>query len=124
MVRLKMGKDFQRGSTTDHIAGRGGALLDAQWSNDGSKFAFVSGSRDHKEAHLQIANTRTGKVSSIHKEVTDTYYESGVRAENWRVLFDSNDIRATKKVGTDRAFLFLWRRAGLPTDLPQTEKIP
>ena len=92
MVRLKMGKDFQRGSTTDHIAGRGGALLDAQWSNDGSKFAFVSGSRDHKEAHLQIADTRTGKVSSIHKEVTDTYYESGVRAENWRVLFDSNEF--------------------------------
>ncbi len=92
MVRLKMGKDFQRGTTTDHIAGRGGVLLDAQWSNDGSKFAFVSGSRDHKEAHLQIADARTGKVSSIHKEVVDTYYESGVRAENWRVLFDSNEF--------------------------------
>ena len=35
LVRLKMGKDFQRGTTTDHIAGRGGVLLDAQWSNDG-----------------------------------------------------------------------------------------
>ncbi len=92
MVRLKMGKDFQRGSTTDHIAGRDGVLLDAQWSEDGSKFAFVSGSRDHKEAHLQIADTRTGNVSSIHKEVVDTYYESGVRAENWRVLFDSNEF--------------------------------
>ncbi|MDG1955219.1 MAG: DPP IV N-terminal domain-containing protein [Polaribacter sp.] len=92
MVRLKMEKDFQRGSTTDHIAGRGGVLLDAQWSKDGSKFAFVSGSRDHKEAHLQIADSRTGRVSSIHKEVVDTYYESGVRAENWRVLFDSNEF--------------------------------
>jgi hypothetical protein len=39
-------------------------------------------------------------------------------------LFDLNDIRATKKVGTDRAFFFLWCRAALPTDLPQTEKIP
>jgi dipeptidyl aminopeptidase/acylaminoacyl peptidase len=92
VVRLKMDKDFQRGTTTDHIAGRGGELLDAQWSKDGSKFAFVSGSRDHKEAHLQIADTRTGKVSSIHKEVVDTYYESGVNAENWRVLFDSNEF--------------------------------
>ena len=92
LVRLKMGKDFQRGTTTDHIAGRGGVLLDAQWSNDGSKFAFVSGSRDHKEAHLQIADSKTGRVSSIHKEVVDTYYESGVRAENWRVLFDSNEF--------------------------------
>ena len=52
-----MKKDFQRGSTTDHIAGRRrNVLLDAQWSKDGSKFAFVSGSRDHKEAHLQVAN--------------------------------------------------------------------
>lgn len=92
MVRLKMDKDFQRGSTTDHIAGRGGVLLDAQWSEDGSKFAFVSGSRDHKEAHLQIADSRTGKVSSIHKEVVDTYYESGDQGENWRVLFDSNEF--------------------------------
>lgn len=91
-VRLKMDKDLQRGTTTDHIAGRGGILLDAQWNKDGSQFAFVSGSRDHKEAHLQIADTRTGKVTSIHKEVVDTYYESGVNAENWRVLFDSNEF--------------------------------
>jgi dipeptidyl aminopeptidase/acylaminoacyl peptidase len=91
-VRLKMDKDFQRGSTTDHIAGRGGILLDAQWKKDGSEFAFVSGSRDHKIAHLQIANTNTGTVRSIHKETVDTYYESGVNAENWSVLFDSNEF--------------------------------
>jgi len=91
-VRLKMDKDFQRGSTTDHIAGRGGILLDAQWKVDGSEFAFVSGSRGHKIAHLQIANTKTGVVRSIHKETVATYYESGVNAENWRVLFDSNEF--------------------------------
>lgn len=91
-VRLKMAKDFQRGSTTDHIAGRGGILLDAQWKADGSEFAFVSGSRDHKIAHLQIANTKTGTVKSIHKETVDTYYESGVNVENWKVLFDSNEF--------------------------------
>tara|TARA_R110001599_G_scaffold60085_4_gene167032 strand:- start:1280 stop:3463 length:2184 start_codon:yes stop_codon:yes gene_type:complete len=107
VVRLKMDKDFQRGTTTDHIAGRGGELLDAQWSKDGSKFAFVSGSRDHKEAHLQIADTRTGKVSSIHKEVVDTYYESGVNAENWKVLFDSNEfIWYSEK--TDWGHLYLY----------------
>jgi hypothetical protein len=91
-VRLKMDKDFQRGSTTDHIAGRNNELLDAQWNKEGTKFAFVSGSRDHKIAHLQIANTITGAVASIHKEVVDTYYESGVNTENWRVLFDSNEF--------------------------------
>jgi dienelactone hydrolase len=92
VVRLKMPADFQRGTTTDHVAGRGGILLDAQWKNDGSKFAFVSSSRDHKIAHLQIADALTGNVESIHKEEVDTYYESGVNQENWKVLFDSNEF--------------------------------
>jgi len=91
-VRLKMNKDFQRGSTTDHIADWNNELLDAQWNKEGTKFAFVSGSRDHKIAHLQIADTQTGAVTSIHKEEVATYYESGVNAENWRVLFDSNEF--------------------------------
>ncbi len=91
-VRLKMNRDLQRGTTTDHIAGWDNTLLDAQWNDEGTKFAFVSGSRDHKIAHLQIADAYTGKVESIHKEEVDTYYESGVDAENWRVLFDSNEF--------------------------------
>ena len=91
-VRLKMNKDFQRGTTTDHIAGWDNELLDAQWKKDGSQFAFVSGSRDHKIAHLQIANSNTGEVTSIHKEEVATFYESGVNAENWKVLFDSNEF--------------------------------
>ena len=91
-VRLKMDKDFQRGSTTDHIADRNSILLDAQWNKEGTKFAFVSGSRDHKIAHLQIADATTGAVESIHKEEVATYYESGVDSENWSVLFDSNEF--------------------------------
>ena len=92
IVKLKMKNDFQRSTTTDHIAGRGGELLDTQWSNDSSKLAFISSSRDHKEAHLQIADSKTGNVRSVFKENVDTYYESGVRAENWKVLFDSNEF--------------------------------
>jgi dipeptidyl aminopeptidase/acylaminoacyl peptidase len=92
IVRLKMAPDLQRGSTTDHIADRSNELLDAQWSEEGTKFAFVSGSRDHKIAHLQIADANTGIVTSIHKEEVDTYYESGVNHENWKVLFDSNEF--------------------------------
>ncbi|MCG1036007.1 S9 family peptidase [Polaribacter sargassicola] len=91
-VRLKMDADFQRGTTTDHIANRRNELLDAQWNKEGTKFAFVSGSRDHKVAHLQIADANTGVVKSIHKEEVDTYYESGVNNENWQVLFDSNEF--------------------------------
>ena len=91
-VRLKMEKDFQRGTTTDHIADRNNELLDAQWNKEGSKFAFVSSSRDHKIAHLQIADAQTGIVTSIHKEKVATFYESGVNNENWKVLFDSNEF--------------------------------
>ena len=92
ITKLKMKNDFQRSTTTDHIAGRGGELLDTQWSEDSSKLAFISSSRDHKEAHLQIADSKTGNVYSVHKENVDTYYESGVRSENWKVLFDSNEF--------------------------------
>ena len=92
IIKLKMKNDFQRSTTTDHIAGRGGELLDAQWSEDSSKLAFISSSRDHKEAHLQIADSKNGIVRSVFKENVDTYYESGLRAENWRVLFDSDEF--------------------------------
>jgi len=92
IVKLQMDNDFQRSTTTDHIAGRGGELLDSQWSEDSSKLAFISSSRDHKEAHLQIADSKTGEVTSIFKEIVETYYESGLRAENWRVLFDTNEF--------------------------------
>ena len=106
-VRLKMEKDFQRGTTTDHIAGRNNELLDAQWNKKGTKFAFVSNSRDHKIAHLQIADAQTGAVTSVHKEVVATYYESGVNAENWKVLFDSNEfIWYSEK--TDWGHLYLY----------------
>lgn len=92
IIKLKMKNDFQRSTTTDHIAGRGGELLDAQWSKDGTKLAFVSSTRDHKEAHLQIADAKTGNITSIFKENAETYYESGVRSENWKVLFETNEF--------------------------------
>ena len=92
IIKFKMNNDFQRSTTTDHIAGRDGEFLDTQWSDDSSKLAFISTSRDHKEAHLQIADSKTGDVFSLFKENVKTYYESGVRAQNWKVLFDSNEF--------------------------------
>ena len=92
IVRLNMENDFQRSTTTDHIAGRDGELLDTQWNEDGSKLAFISSSRDHKMANLKIANTKSGQVSSVFKETVDTYYESGLGSENWKVLFDSDEF--------------------------------
>jgi dipeptidyl aminopeptidase/acylaminoacyl peptidase len=92
VVRLKMGPDAQRSTTTDHIAGRGGKLLDAQWKEDGSKLAFVSTSRDHKTVTLRVADTETGEVRDILTESTNTFFESGFREANWRVIFESNQV--------------------------------
>lgn len=91
MVRLQMPPDAHRSTTTDHIAGRGGVFLDVQWREDGSQLAFVSSSRDHKVATLRIADAETGEVRDVLEERVETYYESGVRAENWHVLFDTDE---------------------------------
>ena len=92
ITNLKMGRDFQRSTTTDHIADRDGTLLDANFSADSKKLAFISSTRDHKVAHLKIADVKTGNIKSIYKEITKTYYESGVSGENWRVFFKSNEF--------------------------------
>ena len=92
IIKFKMGRDYQRSTTTDHIADWDGTLLDANFSDDGKKLAFISSTRDHKEAHLQIADVKTGNIKSVYTEVTKTYYESGVSGENWRVFFDSNEF--------------------------------
>ncbi len=92
IIKFKMGRDFQRSTTTDHIADWDGTLLDANFSDDSEKLAFISSTRDHKEAHLQIADVETGEIKSVYTEVTKTYYESGVSSENWRVFFDSNEF--------------------------------
>lgn len=92
IIKLDMEPDFQRSTTTDHIAGRGGEFLDVEWYEDGSKLAFVSSSRDHKIAELKVADAKTGSVESILKEEVATYFESGVRMRNWHVLEKTNEV--------------------------------
>ncbi len=91
-VRLELPSDYHRGTTTDHIADWDGTFLDVQWSEDSQQLAFVSSSRDHKDAWLRVANSETGQVQEILHEHVPTYYESGVGAENWRVLFETNEV--------------------------------
>jgi dipeptidyl aminopeptidase/acylaminoacyl peptidase len=92
LVRLRMPPDAHRSTITDHIAGRGGDLLDAEWSEDGTKLAFVSSSRDHKIAHLKVADANTGAVRPVLREEAETYFESGNRMVNWHVLHESNEV--------------------------------
>lgn len=92
VLRLDMPPDPHRSTTTDHVADWGGKFLDVRWSDDTNQIAFISSSRDHKTATLRIADTKTGAVRDVLEEVTETYYESGVDAENWDVLFESEEV--------------------------------
>ena len=92
MVRLRMPPDPHRSSITDHVAGRGGVLLDTEWSADGAQLAFVSNSRDHKHARLRVADPGTGAVRDVLDETEENFFESGSGTVNWRVLQASNEV--------------------------------
>jgi dipeptidyl-peptidase-4 len=92
IVRLQMPPDQHRSTITDHIALRTGELADAEWSQDSSKLAFVSVSRDHKHVVLRMADPDTGKVRDVLEERVDTFFESGFNQVNWHVLPESNEV--------------------------------
>ena len=88
VVRLGMPADQHRSTVCDHVY-CGGTFADVEWKDDSSGFAFVSSSRDHKEARVRWADATTGEVRNLFEEVEDTFFESG---GNWRVLSAANQI--------------------------------
>ena len=92
VVRLRMSPDPHRSSITDHVAGPGGVLLDAEWSRDGSQLAFLSNSRDHKHARLRVADPETGAVRDVLDETEENFFESGSGTVNWRVLKETGEV--------------------------------
>ncbi|PKP29906.1 MAG: S9 family peptidase [Bacteroidetes bacterium HGW-Bacteroidetes-17] len=91
VVRLKMNPDQHRSSITDHIAS-GNGIADLQWSNDSKQLAFLSNSRDHKEAWLRTADPTTGEVKTVFYEIEETFFESGAGKWNWYVMKESNEF--------------------------------
>lgn len=91
VTRLKLPPDAHRSSVCDHVT-CDGDFEDVQWSADARQLAFVSSSRDHKQAVLRIADVATGAVRDVLEERVATQYESGFDANNWYVLFDSNEV--------------------------------
>ncbi|MCP4710419.1 MAG: prolyl oligopeptidase family serine peptidase [Planctomycetes bacterium] len=89
VVRLQMPPDAHRSTISDHVAS-GTTWLDVEWSEDSTKLAFVSSSRDHKEAKLRIADPLTGTVRDIMEEKVDTFFESGNDKVNWHILAETN----------------------------------
>ncbi len=91
VVRLKMSADAHRSTLCDHVV-CGGVWADVQWSSDSAQLAFVSSSRDHKEAKLRVADPMTGNVREVLEEKVETFFESGNGRVNWRFLAASNEI--------------------------------
>jgi dipeptidyl aminopeptidase/acylaminoacyl peptidase len=92
VVRLQMPPDAHRSTVSDHIACEG-SLCDAQWYPDGSHFAFVSSSRDHKSAWFRVADAKTGEVRTLFEEKMPTQVGDAALNEHlWRVLPASNEL--------------------------------
>jgi dipeptidyl aminopeptidase/acylaminoacyl peptidase len=91
VLRLKMPPDQHRSTQCDDVSCFGG-WEDVQWAPDAKTLAFVSSSRDHKDAWLRVANTKTGAVREVMHEHMPTWFESGINAINWRYLPQSNEI--------------------------------
>ena len=90
VIRLKLAPDPRRGTLCDDIS-CGDSFDDNEWSPDSTKLAFVSTSRDHKEAKFRIADTATGDVRDVFEEVVKTQYESGQGTINWKYLPATNE---------------------------------
>ncbi len=89
-TRLKMEPDDRRGTLCDDIS-CSGSFDDNEWSPDSTKLAFVSSSRDHKEAKFRIADAATGDVRDVFEEKVATQYESGQGEINWRYFPATNE---------------------------------
>jgi dipeptidyl aminopeptidase/acylaminoacyl peptidase len=77
---------------SDHIA-CGGSICDVQWYPDGSHLAFISSSRDHKNAWFRVADARTGEVRTLFEERSATQVGDASLTENlWRILPASNEL--------------------------------
>lgn len=90
VIELKIPADARRGTLCDDISCTG-AFDDNEFSPDSSTLAFVSSSRDHKQAKFRIANTATGDVREVFEEVVPTQYESGQGAINWKYFPATNE---------------------------------
>ncbi|MEO5815070.1 MAG: DPP IV N-terminal domain-containing protein [Gemmatimonadaceae bacterium] len=91
VIRFQMPADEHRSTLCDDISCNGG-FTDVEWYPDGSHVAFVSSSRDHKQARLRIADATTGAIRDVMEETVPTQYESGNSMTNWRVLPASNEV--------------------------------
>lgn len=93
-TRLQVDPDHQRASNCCGLV-RNGEWVDNEWSEDSSKLAFVSTSRDYKDVKLRMADPTTGELEEIFEDRDDIFFESNLTSRgvpNWRILHDSNEF--------------------------------
>ncbi|MDZ4674243.1 MAG: DPP IV N-terminal domain-containing protein [Gemmatimonadota bacterium] len=92
VTRLQMPPDAHRSTVSDHIA-CGGGVCDLQWYPDGSQVAFISSSRDHKQAWFRIADARTGAVRTVLEERSATQIgDASLPEDLWQVLPGTQEL--------------------------------
>ena len=108
VVRLKMPPDQHRSTLCDDVSCRGGSGWDdVQWSEDGTKLAFVSTSRDHRQEWVRIADAATGDVREVMTESAPKFFESGNDKVNWKYLSKTNELLwFSEKSGWGHMYLF------------------
>jgi dipeptidyl aminopeptidase/acylaminoacyl peptidase len=92
VIRLKLSPDPHRSTLCDDVRCRGSEWEDVEWSADSSRVAFVSTTRDHKQANLRLADAATGSIRDILEEKVSTQFESGQGRVNWHYLADTNEV--------------------------------
>jgi dipeptidyl aminopeptidase/acylaminoacyl peptidase len=90
VTRLAIAPDAHRSTICDDIV-CSGSFDDNEWSPDSSRLAFVSSSRDHKQAKFRVADPATGAVREVFEEVSPTQYEAGQGSAGWRYLPETNE---------------------------------
>jgi dipeptidyl aminopeptidase/acylaminoacyl peptidase len=114
VTRLKIAPDQHRSALCDHIICGGPDWTDVQWDPDSTKLAFLSTSRDHKQARLREADASTGEVREINEESVATQYESGDGKTNWQVLYGSNEfLWYSERSGWGHLYLGDWKTGPL-----------
>lgn len=91
VIPLRMGADDHRSTFCDDISCEGG-FTDNEWNDESTQLAFISSSRDHKQANFRVADAATGEVRSVYEEKVPTQYESGRDGVSWRFLPNSNEF--------------------------------
>ncbi len=94
VVRLLTPPDQHRSTINDHVAD-GSTFLDVEWYRDSSHVAYVSSSRDHKEAMFRLGSASNGEVRTVFSERAETQFQSGLAAAgrvNWRILPASREV--------------------------------